>query len=100
MVQQFGTGDFGVINGVLQTAHPLFRRYKHEMQSDALWTEIKYVLQNFVEPLTVLFANTIDLTAQHQGNPDALRTLCAHHGQARRRREWRQPLVQAVGCRG
>ena len=64
MVEQFSSGDFGVINGVLQTAHPLFRRYKHEMQSDALWTEIKYVLDNFVEPLTNLFTATIELTQQ------------------------------------
>ena len=74
-VQQFGTGDFGKINGVLRTADPLFERYRHEDQSDELWTEINYVLSLLCDPLTKLMAATIALTEQHASNPAALRTL-------------------------
>jgi len=49
------SGDFHVINGVLHTAHSLFKRYRYEFQSNALWGEIKFVLGEFAKPLTELF---------------------------------------------
>ncbi|KAJ7373873.1 Exportin-2 [Desmophyllum pertusum] len=55
LVTKFGSGDFHIINGVLQTAHSLFKRYRHEFKSQELWTEIKFVLERFAEPLTNLF---------------------------------------------
>lgn len=55
MVEKFNTGDFHVINGVLHTAHSLFKRYRYEFKSQVLWTEIKYVLEKFAKPLTELF---------------------------------------------
>lgn len=55
MVTKFSSGDFHIINGVLQTAHSLFKRYRHEFKSQELWTEIKFVLERFAEPLTNLF---------------------------------------------
>lgn len=55
MVAKFGTGDFHVINGVLHTAHSLFKRYRHEFKSQKLWMEIKFVLENFAKPFTELF---------------------------------------------
>lgn len=55
MVEKFNTGDFHVINGVLHTAHSLFKRYRYEFKSQALWTEIKFVLDQFAKPLTELF---------------------------------------------
>lgn len=54
MVLKFASGDFNVINGVLRTAHSLFRRYRHEFRSDTLWMEIKMVLEQFAQPLTKL----------------------------------------------
>ena len=48
-------GDFHVINGVLQTAHSLFKKYRHQFKSQTLWEEIKFVLDNFAKPLTDLF---------------------------------------------
>jgi len=47
--------DFHVINGVLRTAHSLFKRYRFEFKSNELWTEIKLVLDHFARPLTELF---------------------------------------------
>ena len=49
------SGDFHVINGVLRTAHSLFKRYRYEFKSQKLWEEIKHVLENFAKPLTDLF---------------------------------------------
>uniref|UniRef100_A0A8D8S4P8 Exportin-2 n=1 Tax=Cacopsylla melanoneura TaxID=428564 RepID=A0A8D8S4P8_9HEMI len=75
MVGKFNTGDFHVINGVLHTAHSLFRRYRHEFKSQKLWTEIKFVLENFASPFTELFKATINLVDQHKSNPAALKVI-------------------------
>ena len=55
MVERMKSGNFHVINGVLRTAHSIFKRYRHEFQSNELWKEIKYVLGIFAHPLTDLF---------------------------------------------
>ncbi|XP_034826240.1 exportin-2 [Maniola hyperantus] len=75
MVEKFGTGDFHVINGVLRTAHSLFRRYRYEFKSQKLWEEIKHVLENIAKPLTDLFVATIELTNTHANNPQALKVI-------------------------
>ena len=75
MVQKFQSNDFHIINGVLQTAHSLFKRYRHEFRSDQLWLEIKYVLNEFASPLTQLFESTLSLVEQHSSNKDALSIL-------------------------
>ncbi|XP_038218626.1 exportin-2 [Zerene cesonia] len=75
MVEKFATGDFHVINGVLRTAHSLFKRYRYEFKSQKLWEEIKHVLENFAKPLTDLFVATIDLTTKHADNPQALKVI-------------------------
>ncbi|XP_042197781.1 exportin-2 [Callorhinchus milii] len=75
MINRFQTGDFHVINGVLRTAHSLFKRYRHEFKSNELWTEIKLVLDTFAEPLTVLFKTTIELCRTHAKDVNALKVL-------------------------
>ncbi|KAL0811832.1 hypothetical protein ABMA28_009260 [Loxostege sticticalis] len=75
MVEKFATGDFHVINGILRTAHSLFKRYRYEFKSQKLWEEIKHVLENFAKPLTDLFVATIDLTTKHADNPQALKVI-------------------------
>lgn len=64
--------DFHVINGVLRTAHSLFKRYRHEFKSDRLWSEIKLVLDSFAAPLTSLFVSLMNLAKVHEGNKAAL----------------------------
>lgn len=49
------TGDLTPINGALETAHSLFRKYRYELKSQKLWTEIKFVLDTLAKPLTELF---------------------------------------------
>ena len=75
MVSRFASGDFHIINGVLQTAHSIFEKYTVEFKSQKLWEEIKFVLDNFAKPLTELFTQTIDLAAQHANNKDALKVI-------------------------
>lgn len=75
MVEKFATGDFSVINGILRTAHSLFKKYRYEFKSNELWTEIKYVLETLAQPLTDLFVATVNLTHTHAKNVDALKTI-------------------------
>ncbi|KAG8567511.1 hypothetical protein GDO81_013658 [Engystomops pustulosus] len=75
MVNRFQSGDFHVINGVLHTAHSLFKRYRHEFKSSELWTEIKLVLETFALPLTNLFQATIGLCNTHATDVGALKIL-------------------------
>uniref|UniRef100_A0A3B5KM63 Exportin-2 n=1 Tax=Takifugu rubripes TaxID=31033 RepID=A0A3B5KM63_TAKRU len=75
MVTRFRSGDFHIINGVLRTAHSLFKRYRHEFKSNELWTEIKLVLDTFAPPLTELFKATIDLCQTHATDVNALKVL-------------------------
>ncbi|XP_046736247.1 exportin-2 [Diprion similis] len=75
MVEKFNTGDFHVINGVLHTAHSLFKRYRYEFKSQSLWTEIKFVLDQFAKPLTDLFLATMNLAQVHANNIEALKVI-------------------------
>uniref|UniRef100_A0A8C0P9L3 Exportin-2 n=1 Tax=Canis lupus familiaris TaxID=9615 RepID=A0A8C0P9L3_CANLF len=72
MVNRFQSGDFHVINGVLRTAHSLFKRYRHEFKSNELWTEIKLVLDAFALPLTNLFKATIELCSTHANDASTI----------------------------
>eukprot|EP00117_Sycon_ciliatum_P032906 scpid41873/ scgid25428/ Exportin-2; Cellular apoptosis susceptibility protein; Chromosome segregation 1-like protein; Importin-alpha re-exporter len=67
--------DFDKINGILQTAHSLFKRYRHEFRTDELFSEIKYAIQEMAKPLTILFKNTIALAGEHANNAAALQVL-------------------------
>uniref|UniRef100_A0A4W5QZE5 Exportin-2 n=1 Tax=Hucho hucho TaxID=62062 RepID=A0A4W5QZE5_9TELE len=75
MVTRFQSGDFHIINGVLRTAHSLFKRYRHEFKSNELWLEIKLVLDTFANPLTELFKATIALCQTHATDINALKIL-------------------------
>lgn len=75
MVVKFGSGDFHIINGVLQTGASIFEKYSYEMKSQKLWEEIKFVLDNFAKPFTDLLNATMDLAKQHATNPSALKVI-------------------------
>ncbi|GAB0098901.1 Exportin-2 [Sergentomyia squamirostris] len=75
MVEKFATGDFNVINGILQTGHSLFKRYRYEFKSQNLWLEIKLVLDKLAKPLTDLMVATMNLATTHAGNKDALKVI-------------------------
>jgi len=54
------TGNLTCINGALETTHSLFRKYRYELKSQKLWTEIKFVLDTLAKPLTELFVVCFD----------------------------------------
>ncbi|XP_022090609.1 exportin-2-like [Acanthaster planci] len=62
MKSKLESEDFNTVNGILRTAHSLFKRYRHEFKSQELWTEIKMVLDTLAEPLTKRFEKTIQGT--------------------------------------
>ncbi|KAI1289580.1 Exportin-2 [Halotydeus destructor] len=68
-------GDFRIIQGILQTAHSLFKRYRHEFKSQELWTEIKLVLDTFAKAFTELFVKTVEVAKQQANNPQALKLI-------------------------
>lgn len=80
MVDKIGTGDFNNINGVLQTAHSIFKRYRFEFKSQNLWEEIKYVLDTFAKPLTELLTATMGLAKTHESNVVALKVIYSSLG--------------------
>lgn len=69
-------GNFRIIHGVLQTAHSLFRHYRHDFKSQKLWIEIKFVLEKFAKPLTELFVQLVAFAKVQANNRDALKTIC------------------------
>uniref|UniRef100_A0A0X3PS99 Exportin-2 n=1 Tax=Schistocephalus solidus TaxID=70667 RepID=A0A0X3PS99_SCHSO len=52
--------DMDTVQGLLYTAHSLFKRYRHEMRSNELFSEMKLVIQQFAEPLTTLATNLMN----------------------------------------
>lgn len=52
------TNDYGVITGVLLTANSILKRFRYVFKSDALFTELLYVLGLLSAPLTELFQKT------------------------------------------
>ena len=76
MVEKLASGDFAVINGVLKTAHSMFKEYRYQFRSDNLFREIKYVLDVFADPLTQLFKTTVSLLEQHANDASTCRVLC------------------------
>ncbi|PIL29858.1 hypothetical protein GSI_08065 [Ganoderma sinense ZZ0214-1] len=53
--------NFEINVGVLETAHSIFRPWRAETRSDALFTEINYVLTRFTNPFLELFLHTTTL---------------------------------------
>ncbi|XP_015180909.1 PREDICTED: exportin-2 [Polistes dominula] len=75
IIEKFNSGDLNIINGILHTAHSLFKRYRYEFKSESLWREIKYILDQFAKPFTELFLTTINLAQIHANNVDALKVI-------------------------
>lgn len=61
LVASLSESNFEVNVGVLETAHSIFRPWRAEARSDALFTEINYVLSRFTRPFLQLFMHTATL---------------------------------------
>ncbi|XP_068237725.1 exportin-2 [Palaemon carinicauda] len=75
MAEKFKSGDFNVINGVLQTSYSVMRRYEYENKSEELWREILFVLNNFAQPLTNLYVELMKFAAENVNNATALKMI-------------------------
>ncbi|KAK4290993.1 hypothetical protein Pmani_036148 [Petrolisthes manimaculis] len=75
MAEKFKSGDFNIINGVLQTSYSVMRRYEFENKSEELWREIKFVLDNFAQPLTNLFVELMKFAGENVNNREALHVI-------------------------
>ncbi|KAI0329277.1 Cse1-domain-containing protein [Cubamyces sp. BRFM 1775] len=61
LVFSLSDSNFEVNIGVLETAHSIFRPWRAEARSDALFTVINYVLSRFTRPFLQLFLHTATL---------------------------------------
>ncbi|KAK9464175.1 Cse1-domain-containing protein [Lipomyces oligophaga] len=75
LVFRLSSTDVVSNNGVLQVAHSIFKRWRPLYRSDALFSEIKLVLDKFCIPFMSLFQQTDALISQNQNNKDALLPL-------------------------
>ncbi|OLL26293.1 Importin alpha re-exporter [Neolecta irregularis DAH-3] len=75
LVSRLSPDDMVVNNGVLQTAHSIFKRWRSQFRSDVLFTEIKFVLDRFCNPFFDLLKRVDELIEQNARNAAALRVL-------------------------
>ncbi|OLY82980.1 Exportin-2 [Smittium mucronatum] len=75
LVSHFSPTDVQTNNGILQTAHMVFNRYRSEFRSDMLFTEIKYVLSGFAEPYYQVFLATTQLITKCTDQRSLFETL-------------------------
>ncbi|KAI9480792.1 MAG: importin, partial [Benjaminiella poitrasii] len=55
LISKLSPTDYRVNNGILGTAHSIFKRWRSAFRSDDLFLVIKYVLDLFCEPYLQLF---------------------------------------------
>ncbi|KAI0636204.1 Cse1-domain-containing protein [Trametes polyzona] len=61
LVASLSDTNYEINIGVLETAHSIFRPWRAEARSDALFTIINYVLARFTRPFLQLFLHTTNL---------------------------------------
>ncbi|KAJ3285820.1 importin-alpha export receptor [Rhizoclosmatium sp. JEL0117] len=75
LVSKLDANNYDINAGVLQTAHSIFKRWRHQFVSNALFTEIKMVLDQFAAPFLAFFQATDALVDANAQNPKALAVL-------------------------
>eukprot|EP00794_Sanderia_malayensis_P004821 gene4821-5453_t len=73
MIHHMKSDNASEVNGILQTAHSLFKRFRYAFKSQELWTELKLVLDSFAEPLTVLLETQMEKVKKFLNDPKALK---------------------------
>lgn len=83
LVQQFGSADPSVVNGVLKTANSIFKSFRYVARSDELYKVILYTLDRVQAPLLTLFVATGKAVDAFANDPvqlslrlEALQTMC------------------------
>ena len=74
LISRLGS-DTKTNNGVLTVAHSIFKRWRPLFRSDALFTEIKFVLDQFCTPYLKLFQQTDELIEKSNNDKQQLTEL-------------------------
>ncbi|KAJ1645431.1 importin-alpha export receptor [Coemansia asiatica] len=75
LVSKLSATDYHVNNGILQTAHTVFREWRSAFRSDRLYSKINYVLSQFTDAYLQVFVTTDRLIDEHGSNGAALKVL-------------------------
>ncbi|KAJ2785708.1 importin-alpha export receptor [Coemansia javaensis] len=75
LVGRLSATDYHVNNGILQTAHTVFKGWRSAFRSDALYSKINRVLAEFTEAYMQVFVTTDRLIGEHGGDRAALQVL-------------------------
>ncbi|KAF9111410.1 importin-alpha export receptor [Mortierella sp. AM989] len=75
LVSKLNPNDFVTNNGLLQTAHSIFQRWRPLYPSDNLYTEIKIALESFCEPYRQVFLATDAMIQANPQNGSQLKVL-------------------------
>ncbi|GAA5802690.1 Cse1-domain-containing protein [Helicostylum pulchrum] len=75
LINKLSATDYRVNNGILGTAHSIFKRWRSAFRSDELFSNIKYVLDQFCGPYLQLFQITDKLIGENSNNLQALQVL-------------------------
>ncbi|KAI8097100.1 Cse1-domain-containing protein [Halteromyces radiatus] len=67
--------DYKTNNGILQTAHSIFKKWRSQFRTDELFAEILYVLGEFAPKYLTLFQITDKLMTENGNNPEAMSIL-------------------------
>ncbi|KAL1410407.1 importin-alpha export receptor [Vanrija albida] len=67
LVNSLTPDNFVVNNGVLATAHSIFKRWRHQFRTNKLFTEINFVLDRFCKPHFELFKHVDQLLSTPAG---------------------------------
>ncbi|KAJ2368139.1 importin-alpha export receptor [Coemansia sp. RSA 2610] len=75
LVGKLSATDYHINNGILQTAHTVFKGWRSDFRSDRLYAKINYVLSEFTEAYMQVFVTTDKLIDEHANNRAALQVL-------------------------
>ncbi|KAJ1675939.1 importin-alpha export receptor [Spiromyces aspiralis] len=75
LISKLSRDNYKANNAVLQAAHTVFKRWRSEFRSDLLFSEIKFVLEQFCQPYMDFFFSTHDLIQAHAQDKPALDVL-------------------------
>ncbi|KAL1925152.1 uncharacterized protein VTP21DRAFT_35 [Calcarisporiella thermophila] len=72
LISKISPTDHGANNGVLQTAHSIFKRWRGEFRTNELFLEIRFVLEQFAEPFLNIMKQTDALIQANASNATVL----------------------------
>ncbi|KAJ1966324.1 importin-alpha export receptor [Dipsacomyces acuminosporus] len=75
LVSRLSATDYHINNGILETAHTVFKGWRSAFRSDALFKKIIMVLDEFTAPFMEVFVATDKLIDEYSGNKQALAIL-------------------------